>query len=68
MQLDEDHIDGETAGMRISVCGVADFLSYFIFHMENHLTSFIEHFGYFSSLCEEYSVKISSYDVGSVSF
>ena len=34
----EKQKDGKTAKLRISDCDVADFLSYFIFQMENYLT------------------------------
>lgn len=59
---------GATAGMCILVCGVTDFLSYFIFYGENYGKSFFENFGDFSSLIEKYSVEISNYDLGLVSF
>lgn len=53
----------ETTGTRFLICSIAYFISYFIFYIGNHWPSFLEHFSDFCSLCEEFSVKISSHDV-----
>lgn len=66
--LTRETTNGETAKTRISICGVQDLRSNFIFYMENYWISFFINFGHFSSLFEWHSVKISNYDVDSVSF
>lgn len=63
------YIDGQTAEMSVSACSVADFLLCFIFPMENYTERhFFKTLVIFSSPCEEYSVEISSHNVGLVSF
>ena len=58
-------IDGKISEMHILACSVADFQSYF---MKYYWIALLENFGNYSSLHEDHSVKISTYQDGLVSF
>lgn len=60
----EGQTNGETAEMRLSVLRHCKFsVTLYSLHGKLH-ASFLENFLDFSSLCEKYSVKISSHMVG----